>query len=57
MACAPSARGERSTTLNAAFEKLGIKTRFEIIPGMSHGNLKAVGKVKDFFLDVLQGQF
>jgi hypothetical protein len=57
VAGARSASGERSTALNAAFEKLGIKTRFDIIPGMSHGNLKAVGKVKDFFLDVLQGRF
>jgi predicted esterase len=50
-------RVDRSTTLNAAFGKLGIKTRFDIIPGMAHDNLKAVGKVKDFFLDVLQGRF
>lgn len=54
---AGATRVDRSTTLNEAFKALGIKTRFDIIPGVSHDNLKAVGKVKDFFLDVLKGRF
>ena len=49
-------RVDRIQTLEKALQDLGVRTRLDIIPGMSHDNLKAVGRVKDFFLDVLQGR-
>lgn len=50
-------RVDRLRSLDEALTGLGVRTRFDIIPGMSHDNLKAVGAVKDFFLDVLKGRF
>ena len=53
---AGATRVDRITTLRDALEKLGMKTRLDVVPGKSHDNLMAVEKAKDFFDDVLAGR-
>ena len=50
-------RVDRIQTLEAALRGLGVKTRLDIMPGVSHDSVKASNRTRDFFLDVLQGRF
>ena len=50
-------RVDRLSALNAAFGDLGVQTRLDILPGVSHDNVRAVGAAKAFFLDVLKNRF
>lgn len=49
-------RIDRIGTLEKALADLGVHTRLDILPGVSHESVKAAGSAKDFFLDVLQGR-
>jgi len=50
-------RVDRIQTLEAALRGLGVKTRLDIMPGVSHDSVAASNRTRDFFLDVLQGRF
>jgi pimeloyl-ACP methyl ester carboxylesterase len=50
-------RVDRIQTLEAALRGLGVKTRLDIMPGVSHDSVAASNRTRDFFLDVLKGRF
>ena len=50
-------RVDRIRTLEAALRGLGVKTRLDIMPGISHDSVEASDWARTFFLDVLLGRF
>ncbi|WP_426956044.1 alpha/beta hydrolase [Muricoccus radiodurans] len=47
-------RPERLDALRRSFEAAGAKVRFDLLPGVSHDRMKAMGKMQDFFADVMK---
>lgn len=46
-------RPERLRTLKESFERAGVKVRFDLVPGMAHDRMKAIGRVADFMAEAL----
>jgi poly(3-hydroxybutyrate) depolymerase len=49
-------RPERLQSLRRSFEAAGVQVRFDLLPGVSHDRMKALGKVQDFLASVLQSR-
>jgi len=47
-------RPERLESLSKSFEAAGVKVRLDILPNVPHNGLACVGKVQDFFAEILQ---
>lgn len=47
-------RPERLRALADSFEKAGVRTRFDLVPGVSHDRMKVLDKVKDFMAETLK---
>ncbi|TKV70568.1 alpha/beta hydrolase [Rhizobium sp. AU243] len=47
-------RPERLRTLQASFERQGIKVQFDGVPGVTHDRMKCIERTKDFFHHVLK---
>jgi len=49
-------RPERLESLRRSFEAAGVQVRFDLLPGVSHDRMKALGKVQDFLAGVLKSR-
>jgi poly(3-hydroxybutyrate) depolymerase len=49
-------RPERLQSLRRSFEAAGVQVRFDLLPGVSHDRIKALGKVQDFMAEVLKSR-
>jgi poly(3-hydroxybutyrate) depolymerase len=49
-------RPERLESLRRSFEAAGVQVRFDLLPGVSHERMKALGKVQDFLAGVLKAR-
>jgi poly(3-hydroxybutyrate) depolymerase len=49
-------RPERLQSLRRSFEAAGVAVRFDLLPGVSHDRMKALGKVQDFLAGVLRSR-
>jgi poly(3-hydroxybutyrate) depolymerase len=49
-------RPERLESLRRSFEAAGVTVRFDLLPGVSHDRMKALGKVQDFLAEVLKAR-
>jgi hypothetical protein len=49
-------RPERLESLRRSFEGAGIPVRFDLVPNVPHDGQRVVGRVQDFFADVLRGR-
>jgi poly(3-hydroxybutyrate) depolymerase len=49
-------RPERLESLRGSFEAAGVQVRFDLLPGVSHDRMKALGKVQDFLAGVLKSR-
>lgn len=49
-------RPERLRALAASFEKAGVSVRFDLLPGVAHDRMKAIGPVQDFLAEILRAR-
>jgi poly(3-hydroxybutyrate) depolymerase len=49
-------RPERMRALQASFEAVGVKVRFDAVPGVSHDRMRMLPRVQDFLADVLKAR-